>query len=107
MLKDSSMAKVRTQAKGMEPRRGAARVLWMAAGALVLACALIYGQTATFGFINLDDPLTVVQNAQVNKGWSWAGVRWAFVTFNYVYWQPLTWLSHMTDFVLGYLTQKD
>ena len=26
-----------------------------------------------------------------------AGLRWAFTTIDYFYWQPLTWLSHMVD----------
>ncbi len=48
-------------------------------------------------FINYDDNAYVTENAHVNKGLSWATVKWSFVTFHASNWHPLTWLSHATD----------
>ncbi|MBV6430962.1 MAG: hypothetical protein IANPNBLG_01084 [Bryobacteraceae bacterium] len=73
------------------------RMFWMAAGGLVMACFLIYFQTGSHGFINYDDPNYVVGNVHVNRGVTAEGIAWAFRTFDFYYWQPLTWLSHMVD----------
>ncbi len=65
--------------------------------ALVLAVLAIYGQTLGYPFISLDDPGYVTENAHVRAGWTWAGVRWAWTTFQQSNWHPLTWLSLMLD----------
>jgi tetratricopeptide (TPR) repeat protein len=72
-------------------------MFWMAAAGLVMACLLIYWQTGSHGFINYDDPNYVVQNVHVNRGLTGEGIAWAFRTFDFYYWQPLTWISHMLD----------
>ncbi|HUQ94795.1 MAG TPA: tetratricopeptide repeat protein [Bryobacteraceae bacterium] len=72
-------------------------LLWMAAAGIVLACVLIYAQTGSHEFINYDDPNYVVTNTNVNRGLTAQGIRWAFTTFDFYYWQPLTWISHMLD----------
>ena len=33
----------------------------------------------------------------MRQGITLAGLRWAFTTIDYFYWQPLTWISHMLD----------
>src|SRR5262249_26125194 len=48
-------------------------------------------------FVNYDDPRYVVQNPNLNRGWTLEGVKWAFTSVVYYYWHPLTWLSMMTD----------
>jgi Flp pilus assembly protein TadD len=53
--------------------------------------------TDSFDFINLDDPLYVTRNPQVQAGLTGAGVRWAFTTFHGDNWIPLTWLSLQLD----------
>src|SRR5262249_34729043 len=65
--------------------------------ALAIACLLVYCQTARFDFINYDDGDYVTQNPHVRDGFTREGVRWAFTSIDYFYWQPLTWLSHMED----------
>ena len=74
-----------------------ARRRWLVAVALVVLCLLVYGQALYFPFINFDDNAYVTENQWVRPGLSAAGVRWAFTTVDYYYWQPITWLSHMTD----------
>ena len=43
------------------------------------------------GFVEFDDPDYVTSNPMVkHKGVSWAGIVWAFSTFNFGNWHPLT-----------------
>ena len=65
--------------------------------ALAAVCLLVFGQTIHFGFINYDDGAYVTENPWVVRGITAEGVRWAFTTLDYDYWQPLSWLSHMLD----------
>jgi tetratricopeptide (TPR) repeat protein len=70
-----------------------------AAGLLVvmLVTAAVYAQVAFFEFVEYDDPVYVVDNAQVRRGLSWEGLRWAVATGRASNWHPVTWLSHMVD----------
>lgn len=77
-----------------EPSRFWFRLVCMA---LPVVAFSIYAQTAAYDFINYDDPNYVVRNEHVNRGLTWKGVQWAFRTFDFYYWQPLTWISHMLD----------
>jgi hypothetical protein len=49
------------------------------------------------GFTNFDDPSYVTGNRRVLEGLSADGIVWAFGTFHFYNWHPLTWLSHMLD----------
>ncbi len=71
------------------------RALLLAAG-IAAAVAVVYAQTATFDFVNLDDPQYLTENFQVLRGLTAGGIRWAF-GFRAFNWHPLTWLSHMLD----------
>jgi protein O-mannosyl-transferase len=65
--------------------------------ALAAAVLIVYGQTATFSFVNYDDPGYVSENGVVNDGLSWTNVKWAFTSIYQTNWQPLVWLSYMLD----------
>ena len=70
--------------------------------ALVL-CAItlvVYNPVNRHDFVNYDDNFYVTQNLMVQHGLTWAGVKWAFTTFEVANWHPLTWLSHMLDCTL-------
>ena len=67
-------------------------------GLLLLAVALVFGQTVRFDFVNFDDQSYVYENAHVRKGVTPEGVVWAFTTLDANNWHPLAWLSHMLDF---------
>jgi tetratricopeptide (TPR) repeat protein len=69
----------------------------LAVSLLLLTLALIYGQTAGFGYVDIDDPSYVVNNAPVRAGLTADGVRWAFTTSYAASSFPLTWLSLMLD----------
>jgi len=64
---------------------------------LILLVLGIYGQTAGFDFINLDDDVYVVLNPRVNTGLSPGTIAWAFTGTAGGNWHPVTWLSHMLD----------
>jgi protein O-mannosyl-transferase len=49
------------------------------------------------GFVNLDDPMYVCENAHVLAGLTWQGIGWAFTNVDAGFWHPLTWLSLMLD----------
>lgn len=64
---------------------------------LVLATLALFAQVSGFDFVNYDDPQYVTDNPQVTRGVSAEGAAWAFRTFHFSNWHPLTWLSHMLD----------
>ena len=64
---------------------------------LLLAVALVFGQTVRHEFINFDDDDYVYENPQVARGFTAQGIVWAFTHFHSANWHPLTWLSHMLD----------
>lgn len=63
---------------------------------VLLASAVIgiYGQVATFDFLNWDDPTYVTENYDVLGGLTWDAARWAIMSTSYSNWHPLAWLSH-------------
>jgi tetratricopeptide (TPR) repeat protein len=72
---------------------------------LLLAVAVVFGQTVGFDFVNYDDPAYVYENVPVDAGLTGQGIGWAF-THVYMgrrydnpifHWHPLTWISHMAD----------
>ncbi len=77
------------------PRRA---VVAIAVCGLLLAAAVIFGQTARHGFVNFDDDIFVYANEHVLTGLTDRGVAWAFTQFDKAgEWVPLTWLSLMAD----------
>src|SRR5947208_1731488 len=76
------------------------RSRWMDTGICTLIVAavwIVFGQTAHFSFVNLDDPQAVYQNQRVTGGLSWKGIASAFTTTEVGHWIPLTVLSRMVD----------
>ena len=65
--------------------------------ALVLA---LYWQVGGYDFIALDDNLYVVENANLQRGFSLETFTWAMTTFHTTNWHPLTWISYMVDYEL-------
>lgn len=68
---------------------------WIVAGLLLLLTALLFAQTGVYGFLNWDDPDFVTENPFVRQGLTAESIRWALTTTDYIYWQPLVFLSHM------------
>ena len=73
---------------------------WVAAivcGLLLLAVAVVFGQTVRHDFVNFDDNRYVYDNPQVTDGLTIHGIAWAFTQSHRCNWHPLTWMSHMLD----------
>ncbi len=67
---------------------------------LALATVAIYAQTGTHKYLAYDDDQYVYENAWVKAGLTVSNIAWAFTTFFYANWHPLTWISYMLDFSL-------
>ena len=57
----------------------------------------LYNSVTHFSFINYDDNRYVSENHYVQAGLTRSTVKWAFTTFDYANWHPLTWMSHALD----------
>lgn len=65
--------------------------------AVAVATFVLYWRVKGFEFVHYDDWDYVGRNPMVRRGLTWAGVAWAFTSFEASNWHPLTWLSHMVD----------
>jgi protein O-mannosyl-transferase len=81
----------------LNPKQRLNLIICIALAAVVVG---IYWPVYNYEFINLDDSFFIVDNPLVKQGISWDGLKWAFTTIHYTYWQPLTWLSYMLDCTL-------
>jgi protein O-mannosyl-transferase len=70
--------------------------VYIMVGILVLV-VLAYYPVFSSDFLNYDDPSYVTSNEYVKAGITANSVKWAFTTFYFYNWHPLTWLSHMLD----------
>ncbi|GFO70405.1 O-GlcNAc transferase [Geomonas limicola] len=64
---------------------------------MLVVTLAIFSRTASFDFINFDDPGYVTTNSVVKSGLHASSVAWAFQSAAMSNWHPLTWLSHMAD----------
>lgn len=68
---------------------------------LLLVSTLIpYWQVHDFDFVNLDEPIMLLQNPRVTGGLTLHNILWGLTTSYFEYWHPVTWWSHMLDFQL-------
>ncbi len=68
---------------------------------LVIVTVAVFWQAASFDYINYDDGLYVQSNPSVLAGLSRSGIHWAMTTGFQSLWQPLVWISYMTDAQAG------
>ncbi len=73
------------------------RTNMLLAAALFTIVLAVYGQTIGFDFVNYDDHRYVHQQPRVMEGITSGNIVWAFTTFEFSNWHPLTWLSYMID----------
>ena len=67
---------------------------------LLAASLLVYQPVTRNQFVNFDDDRYITENAHVRSGLNGSTMKWAFTTFQFSNWHPLTWLSHTVDFQL-------
>ncbi len=72
--------------------------LWICV-ALFLSTFFIYSPVRDFDFVSYDDP-QIVEHPQAIRGFTPAGLVWAFTSGEAANWFPVTRLSHMLDFQL-------
>ncbi|MGP8244023.1 MAG: tetratricopeptide repeat protein [Bryobacteraceae bacterium] len=65
---------------------------------LALATVAVYAQTFRYGYVYYDDDRYVYENPMILAGLSAKGIAWAFTTFYFANWHPLTWLSYLADY---------
>lgn len=70
---------------------------WVVSVVLAVATLVVYLPVRHHGFVAYDDADYVTDNAHVQAGLTWTGVKWAFTTGHASNWHPLTWISHMLD----------
>jgi protein O-mannosyl-transferase len=70
----------------------------LVAFALFCGTLLVFWPTLSNGFVNWDDPNTVVNNTNCH-GLDAARIKWMFSTFFWGHYQPLVWLSYAVDYL--------
>jgi protein O-mannosyl-transferase len=78
-----------------EKYQGIAALFLLTAVVLVL-----YWPVTGYDFIAMDDNLYLLENPDIQKGFSWQGISWSMTTFYTTIWHPLTWLSLLADYEL-------
>ncbi len=78
-------------------REGPLLPAWLMAVLLALGTAALDWPATRHDFVPLDDDFDVYNNAQVQSGLSWQGVKWAFLNPVSYGWLPASVLSHMVD----------
>jgi protein O-mannosyl-transferase len=67
---------------------------------LVLLVVVVFGQTAGFDFVNLDDDQYVTTSYETQLGLSPKGIAWAWTHSQIGNWHPITTMSFMLDWQL-------
>ncbi|MHB8893722.1 MAG: tetratricopeptide repeat protein [Candidatus Geothermincolia bacterium] len=73
------------------------RTALLLAVSLAALAILPFAQAVRHPFLAYDDDRFVTENPAVRSGLTPAGVIWAFTSSYAANWQPLAWISHMTD----------
>ena len=69
---------------------------------IVAVTLLTYAASGRYGIVSCDDYFYVTLARQITDGLSFEGVRWAFGDVSQSIWMPLTWISYMLDYTMGW-----
>lgn len=72
---------------------------WAIPLAVAAVTAAVFAPTLGNGFVNWDDPQTLVDNPHL-RGLGWTQLRWALTTFLMGHYSPLLWMSFGLDYLL-------
>ncbi len=78
----------------------AGRGTLVAAAAVAVMVVAVFAPAITNDFVDLDDPVYILENRHVLGGLNVGSVQWALTALHAANWHPLTWLSHMADISL-------
>jgi tetratricopeptide (TPR) repeat protein len=67
---------------------------------LIIASFIAFGRIAGNDFINFDDLEYITKNHNIQSGFNFQSIKWAFTAAFMGNWHPLTLLSHMLDWSL-------
>ncbi|HBG25919.1 MAG: hypothetical protein A2Y10_00680 [Planctomycetes bacterium GWF2_41_51] len=67
---------------------------------LAAAIIAVYWPVYKFDFVKYDDDVYVTDNKNVQNGFDFKNIKWAFTSGYASNWHPLTWLSHTLDYQL-------
>jgi len=67
---------------------------------LISAICIVYWQVINHEFINYDDDTYIFNNKNIIQGLNIKAFLWAFASFHAANWHPVTWLSHMLDYLV-------
>ena len=73
------------------------QIVWAVCCLLVVAVAVVFGQTLRHDFVNYDDQAYVYENPQTSQGLTKETITWSFTAYCAGNWHPLTLLSHALD----------
>lgn len=83
-----------------EPAAGVPFAQFLLGGGLAVVTFLAYCRCLDHPFSNYDDPAYVFENPHVLAGLTRDSISWAFTTYHFANWHPLTWLSLQLDCTL-------
>src|SRR5436309_2958730 len=92
--------KVNAPARAVDARFGQWHWKLLICLGLLALTAAVYWPVYRFEFINYDDPEYVSENVRLQMGLTAENVGWAFRTYYFENWHPITWLSYIVDYQL-------
>ncbi len=78
---------------------------WFVPFLIALITVLFYLPVLHNGFINWDDPISIIQNYPI-RSFNLDSLKWMFTSFHTGNWIPLTWLSLALDYAIGKLDPR-
>ena len=69
-------------------------------GLLIIAALAAFWPVLNCDFVNYDDDKRVTENPNIKRGITRESVIWAFMSYHFHMWHPLTSLSHLLDYEL-------
>ncbi len=78
------------------PHVDSPRATFFICAALIVLTLAVYVRVYSHQFLTYDDNVYITTNANVRRGITTEGLRWAMTSFTFN-WHPVTWITHMLD----------
>jgi len=96
----ATIVRMSPAARSRRAPASAGRRPWLPLALLAVLVVAVYAPVAQHQLVHWDDDKYILENPMVLSGLTGHGIAWAFTAFHEGTWQPLTWLSYMTDVTL-------